>query len=107
VKVENKIGDAIVHRAIRAHQDGTPWKCCILVPVLPGFPFSIDHSDASAVSGTLFQVLLPLLTDGKIRIIVECQNRTICRGPNSIFGRLRKEGIDVSVEKKTRSVIRN
>ena len=32
----------------------------------------------------------------KIRIILECQNRTICRGPNSIFGRLRKEGIDVS-----------
>lgn len=26
---------------------------------------------------------------------MECQNRTICRGPNSIFGRLRKEGIDV------------
>lgn len=49
VKVENKIGDAIVHRAIRAHQEGTPWKCCILIPVLPGFPFSIDHSDASAV----------------------------------------------------------
>jgi len=49
VKVENKIGDAIVHRAIRAHQEGTPWKCCIVVPVLPGFPFSIDHSDASAV----------------------------------------------------------
>jgi len=25
---------------------------------------------------------------------MECQNRTICRGPNSIFARLRKEGID-------------
>jgi phospholipase D1/2 len=30
-----------------------------------------------------------------MRIILECQNRTICRGPNSIFARLRKEGIDV------------
>ena len=29
---------------------------------------------------------------------MECQNRTICRGPNSIFGRLRKEDIDVSVK---------
>ncbi|KAF9649936.1 phospholipase D [Thelephora ganbajun] len=77
VKVENKIGDAIVHRVIRAHQARTPWKCCIVIPVLPGFPFPIDHSDASS-----------------IRIILECQNRTICRGPNSIFGRLRKEGID-------------
>lgn len=27
---------------------------------------------------------------------MECQNRTICRGPKSIFGRLRKEGIDPS-----------
>ncbi|KAG0704279.1 phospholipase D [Suillus ampliporus] len=77
VKIENRIGDALVDRIIRAHREHTPWKCCIVIPLLPGFPLSIDHSDASA-----------------IRIIVECQNRTICRGPNSIFSRLRKEGID-------------
>ncbi|KAF4577108.1 Phospholipase D1 [Pleurotus pulmonarius] len=77
VKVENRIGDALVHRIIRAHREGTPWKCCILIPLLPGFTFPVDHSDASA-----------------IRIILECQNRTISRGPNSIFGRLRKEGIN-------------
>ncbi|KAG6850060.1 hypothetical protein H0H93_001610 [Arthromyces matolae] len=77
VKVENKIGDAIVRRIVRAHRDKTPWKCCIVIPLLPGFTFPVDHSDASA-----------------IRIILECQNRTISRGPHSIFGRLRKEGID-------------
>ncbi|KAF7346165.1 Phospholipase [Mycena sanguinolenta] len=77
VKVENKIGDAIVKRIVRAHHDRMPWKCCIMIPVLPGFTFPVDHSDASA-----------------IRIILECQNRTIARGPNSIFSRLRKEGID-------------
>ncbi|KAI0632459.1 phospholipase D [Trametes polyzona] len=77
VKIENRIGDAIVHRIIRAHRERTPWKCCIVIPLLPGFAFPVDHSDASA-----------------IRIILECQNRTICRGPNSIFARLRKEGID-------------
>ncbi|EIN11850.1 HSP70-domain-containing protein, partial [Punctularia strigosozonata HHB-11173 SS5] len=32
--------------------------------------------------------------DALIRIILECQNRMISRGPNSIYGRLRKEGID-------------
>ncbi|KAK7048243.1 NUC071 domain-containing protein [Favolaschia claudopus] len=69
VKVENKIGDAIVKRIIRAHHDNMPWKCCIIIPVIPGFAFPVDHSDASA-------------------------NRTIARGPNSIFARLRKEGID-------------
>ncbi|TFK81830.1 phospholipase D [Polyporus arcularius HHB13444] len=77
VKIENRIGDAIVHRIIRAHRERTPWKCCIVIPLLPGFSFPVDHSDASA-----------------IRIILECQNRTISRGPNSIYARLRKEGID-------------
>ncbi|KIP01912.1 hypothetical protein PHLGIDRAFT_96565 [Phlebiopsis gigantea 11061_1 CR5-6] len=77
VKIENKIGDAIVHRIIRAHHEKTPYKACIVIPLLPGFTFPVDHSDASA-----------------IRIILECQNRTLCRGPNSIFARLRKEGID-------------
>lgn len=77
VKIENNIGDALVHRIIKAHKDRTPWKCCIVIPLLPGFTFPVDHSDASA-----------------IRIILECQNRTIARGPNSIFSRLRKEGIE-------------
>ncbi|KAI0916794.1 hypothetical protein AcW1_007851 [Taiwanofungus camphoratus] len=77
VKIENRIGDALVHRIIRAHVDQIPWKCCIIIPLIPGFAYPVDHSDASA-----------------IRIIMECQNRTICRGPNSIFARLRKEGID-------------
>ncbi|KIY44775.1 phospholipase D [Fistulina hepatica ATCC 64428] len=77
LKVENRIGDAIVSRIIRAHRSKTSWKCCVLIPLLPGFTFPIDHTDASAV-----------------RIILECQNRTIARGPNSIYGRLRKEGIE-------------
>ena len=47
--VENKIGDALVHRIMRAHRQGTPWKACIVIPLLPGFSFPIDHSDASAV----------------------------------------------------------
>ncbi|KAG7443153.1 phospholipase D [Guyanagaster necrorhizus] len=77
VRIDNKIGDALVHRIIKADRDGTPWKCCVVIPLLPGFAFPLDHSDGSS-----------------IRIILECQNRTISRGSNSIFGRLRKEGID-------------
>ncbi|KAF8610545.1 phospholipase D [Ceratobasidium sp. AG-I] len=77
VAIENKIGDALVNRIIRAHHDGVKWKACIVIPLLPGFTFPIDHGEASAV-----------------RLIMECQNRTISRGPNSIFARLRKEGID-------------
>jgi len=77
VPVENNIGDALVHRIVRAHREGTNWRCCIVIPLIPGFPYPIDHSDASAV-----------------RIIVECQNRTLFRAPHSIYARLRKEGID-------------
>lgn len=77
VNIDNNIGNAIVHRIIRAHRDGTPWKCCVMIPLLPGFTFPVDHNDASAV-----------------RIIMECQNCTISRGPYSIFAQLRREGID-------------
>lgn len=77
IPVENNIGDALVDRIIRAHKEKTPWRACIVIPLLPGFTFPIDHNDASA-----------------IRLIVELQNRSICRGPHSIFSRLRKEGID-------------
>lgn len=50
VKIENKVGDALVHRIIRAHKEGTPFKVCVVIPLLPGFTFPVDHSDASAVS---------------------------------------------------------
>lgn len=62
VKIENNIGDALVHRIIKAHKDRTPWKCCIVIPLLPGFTFPVDHSDASAVS--LYLDLSPKSTQG-------------------------------------------
>jgi phospholipase D1/2 len=79
IPVENGIGDAIVDRIIRAYKEKTTWRACIVIPLLPGYTFPIDSSEASSV-----------------RLILECQNRTIARGTNSIFSRLRKEGIDVS-----------
>lgn len=79
IPVENGIGDAIVDRIIKAHKQKTAWKACIVIPLLPGYTFPIDSSEASSV-----------------RLILECQNRTISRGTNSIFSRLRQEGIDVS-----------
>lgn len=77
VEVENRIGDALVDRIIRAFKEKTPWRACIVIPLLPGYAFPIDTAEASSV-----------------RLIMECQNRTICRGTQSIFSRLRKEGID-------------
>lgn len=75
--IENKIGEALVSRIIRAHREQTPWRAVIVIPLIPGFPMPIDHPDAASV-----------------RLIVELQNRSICRGEDSIFAKLRREGID-------------
>lgn len=75
--VHNKIGDAIVERAIRAHQNGDKWQACLVIPLMPGFQNSVDSQDGTSV-----------------RLIMQCQYRSICRGETSIFGRLRAAGID-------------
>ncbi|GAA5854566.1 hypothetical protein JCM8547_004887 [Rhodosporidiobolus lusitaniae] len=75
--IENKIGDALVSRIVRAHSEGTPWRAMIIVPTVPGYPYPLDHSEA-----------------GSVRLIMECQYASICRGDHSIFARLRREGID-------------
>lgn len=75
--IENQIGDALVNRIIRAHRENTTWRACIIIPLMPGYAESVDNPNASSV-----------------RLIVDCQNRSICRGAHSIFARLRKEGID-------------
>lgn len=93
-KIENKIGDALVNRIIRAHREGTKWRACIVLPLLPGFTFAVDHDSASAVSFAIMIRIHLIRVCLQIRLIVECQNRSISRGPNSIFSRLRAKDID-------------
>ncbi len=50
VEIENRIGDALVDRIIRAHQSNTPWRACIVIPLLPGYALPIDTPAASSVS---------------------------------------------------------
>lgn len=76
-QVINGIGAALVDRIIRAHKNKELWKAIIMVPMMPGFPGSVDNSEGTA-----------------LRVIMQCQFNSICRGPKSIFGRLRSEGID-------------
>lgn len=73
----NKIGDALVERAERAYKNGEKWRACIVIPLMPGFQNSVDSQDGTSV-----------------RLIMQCQYRSICRGENSIFGRLRAKGIE-------------
>lgn len=73
-KIENKIGDALVNRIIRAHREGTKWRACIVIPLLPGFTFPVDHDGASAVSFpvTIGIHLIPrLLADSPYRRVPE------------------------------------
>ncbi|KAL2264947.1 hypothetical protein VTJ83DRAFT_7457 [Remersonia thermophila] len=76
-KIVNGIGDALVRRIIRAHQNDEDWRAVVLMPLLPGFQNEVNQPDGSS-----------------IRLILQCQFRSICRGEHSIFGRLRAAGID-------------
>lgn len=76
-KIENLIGDALVERIKRAHNNQEDWRACIVIPLMPGFQNTVDSQDGSSV-----------------RLIMTCQYRSICRGETSIFGRLREAGIE-------------
>lgn len=76
-RIENLIGDALVERIIRAAKNGETWRAIILVPLIPGFQNTVDSEGGTSV-----------------RLIMQCQYRSICRGQTSIFGRLRARGIE-------------
>lgn len=76
-RIENHIGDALVERIIRAAQKGEPWRAVILIPLMPGFQNTVDSQDGTSV-----------------RLIMQCQFRSICRGDSSIFSRIRAEGVE-------------
>lgn len=76
-RVINGIGDALVERIIRAHENDEDWRCCIMIPLMPGFQNTVRQDSGSSV-----------------RLIMQFQYRSICRGPQSIFGRLKARGIE-------------
>ncbi len=76
-RIENLIGDALVERIIRASQKDEAWRAVVVIPLMPGFQNTVDAQDGTS-----------------IRLIMQCQYRSICRGEASIFGRLRAEGIE-------------
>ncbi|KAK2045997.1 phospholipase D [Colletotrichum somersetense] len=76
-KIVNRIGDALVDRIIRAHENDEDWKACIVIPLMPGFQNTVDEQEGTSV-----------------RLILQCQYRSICRGDGSIFSRLRAAGIE-------------
>ncbi|KAJ5377861.1 Phospholipase D1 [Penicillium cataractarum] len=76
-KIENLIGDALVERIVRAAKNEEAWRAVIVIPLIPGFQNTVDSEGGTSV-----------------RLIMQCQYRSICRGETSIFGRLRALGIE-------------
>lgn len=75
--IENRIGDALVDRIIRAHNEKKKWKAFIVIPLMPGFESEVDEAEGSAV-----------------RVIMECQYKSISRTGTSIFAKLKKMKIN-------------
>ncbi|KAL8669653.1 MAG: hypothetical protein Q9168_005763 [Polycauliona sp. 1 TL-2023] len=73
---ENGIGDALVDRIIRAFETKQKWRAVILIPLMPGFQNTVNVKDGTSV-----------------RLIMQCQYKSICRGPTSIFEKLRQKNI--------------
>lgn len=76
-EIENRIGDAIVERIVRAHRRNEQWKCVVVIPLMPGFESEIDEKNGLSV-----------------RMIMQLQYLTISHGPNSIFGKLFRQNIN-------------
>lgn len=78
-KIENRIGDALVERIMRAHKNQEKWKAVIVIPLMPGFESEVDEKQGLSV-----------------RVIMQCQFLSISCGFDSIFGRLHTAGIAAS-----------
>ena len=75
--VFNKIGDALVERITRAANNHEAWRAVIVIPLIPGFQNTVEEEGGTSV-----------------RLIMQYQYRSICRGESSIFGRLKALGIE-------------
>ena len=75
--VHNQIGAAIVDAIVSAAKEGRNFKMIIIIPAIPGFAGDLRDN---AAAGT--------------RAIMDYQFKSICRGDESIFGRLRAQDID-------------
>jgi phospholipase D1/2 len=77
VTIHNLIGDALVERIVRAAKDNEAWRACLIIPLIPGFQNTVEEEGGTSV-----------------RLIMQYQYRSICRGDSSVFGRLRAKGIE-------------
>ena len=75
--IHNLIGKAIVDACLAADKEGRTFRVIIVIPCIPGFAGDLRNE---AAAGT--------------RAIMDYQYKSICRGEESICGRLKAEGVD-------------
>ena len=75
--IHNLIGDALVERVVRAAKDDEAWRACLIIPLIPGFQNTVEEEGGTSV-----------------RLIMQYQYSSMCRGDSSLFGRLRAQGIE-------------
>lgn len=73
--VKNQIGAALVERIVSAAKDGRPFKIFVVIPEVPAFPGDIQK-------------------EAGLKAIMEAQYRSINRGGQSIFEKVREAGYD-------------
>ncbi|EKM74848.1 hypothetical protein AGABI1DRAFT_132820 [Agaricus bisporus var. burnettii JB137-S8] len=73
--VTNKIAKALADRVIRAGQEGKRFKVVIFIPEVPGFAGNVKD-------------------EGSLKTIIGAQYRTINRGGNSIYEKVREAGYE-------------
>ncbi|KAI7901029.1 uncharacterized protein BX663DRAFT_516053 [Cokeromyces recurvatus] len=78
--IKNKIGQAIVERIKRAHQEKEKFRVIVVIPVAPGFEGDFTQVDRKS---------MPL------RSVAQYQYRSISRGKYSVFEQLRKANIPI------------
>ncbi|KAG1449258.1 hypothetical protein G6F56_008696 [Rhizopus delemar] len=75
--LKNQIGNAIIKRIVRAHEEREKFKVFVLMPLMPAFPADLSTKDAATA-----------------RLVMHYQYMSICRGPDSIVEKLKASGID-------------
>ncbi|KAJ9060903.1 hypothetical protein DSO57_1026038 [Entomophthora muscae] len=77
--IKNKVGLALVERIKRAYRNQTPFRVIVVMPLMPAFPNELHDSSANT-----------------IRLVMQWQYQSICRGKESIMGQLQEAGIEPS-----------
>ena len=74
--IKNQIAHTLVEKILEKHQENKPFLVIVCIPLLPAFEGSIDDPSAAV-----------------LRVQMHWQYQTICRGHNSVYEKLKRQGV--------------